>query len=148
MSQTHVDIERFNDLKRFFGAYMSALSDQIAALQTVVTSTTQRVQGDIANLHNQLAAVQANAGSQFTATDLANLQSLQTQIAAIDTPPAPALIAPAPVTPAPAVLPILVPQPVDANGVLIPTPPQEVPASTPSVPVAPVEPPTPAPAAS
>jgi hypothetical protein len=144
MSQSHVDQERFNDLKRFCGAYMSALSDQITALQNVVTTTGTRVQGDIANLQTQLAAVQANAANQFTATDLANLQSLQTQIAAIDAPPAPVVTpaqAPAPAAPvttvAPAPVAPVVPTPV------VPTPAPEVPAA----PVAPVESPTPAPAA-
>lgn len=137
MSQSHVDQERFNDLKRFFGAYMSALSDQITALQNVVTTTGTRVQGDIANLQTQLAAVQANAANQFTATDLANLQSLQTQIAAIDAPAPVVTPAPAPVVPV-TTLPVATPVPVAL--VVEPTP-------APVAPVAPVETPTPTPAA-
>lgn len=138
MSQSHVDQERFNDLKRFFGAYMSALSDQITALQNVVTTTGTRVQGDIANLQTQLAAVQANAANQFTATDLANLQSLSTQIAAIDAPAPVVAPTPAPVAPV-TTLPV---------ATLVPVAPVVEPTPAPVAPVAPVETPTPAPAAS
>jgi hypothetical protein len=96
---------QFDPFKQWMHTCMSALSDQITALQTQVTTTAAKVTSDLASLQSQLNTLSANAGNQFTASDLANLQSIQSQISAIDAAPVTAASTPAPAAVAPASTP-------------------------------------------
>jgi hypothetical protein len=79
-----------NDHERWVENKMSQLSDAIASLSSQVDATSAKVGSDLASLNSQLTALQANQGSVYTATDLANLAAVQAKVAAIDaasTPP-------------------------------------------------------------